>query len=153
MVRQPCSYSTKIFRMARILIVEDSPTQLESIKRIVEDMGHLALSVDNGDQAFDMACALQPDMVIMDILLPGTNGFQATRKLTRSSETAHIPVVILSTKGEESDKIWGLRQGAKAYLTKPVSDRELRLVIEQHLQQSGINSPTTMRGKFDQHPA
>lgn len=132
--------------MARILIVEDSPTQLESIKRIVEGMGHLALSVDNGDQAFDMAHAMQPDMVLMDILLPGANGFQATRKLTRSSETAHIPVVILSTKGEESDKVWGLRQGAKAYLTKPVSDKELRRVIEMYLEQSGSNTMAAMGG-------
>lgn len=122
--------------MARILIVEDSPTQLETIKRVVEGMGHLALSVDNGDQAFDMAHALKPDMILMDILIPGTNGFQATRKISRSAETSHIPVIILSTKGEESDKIWGLRQGAKAYLTKPVSDTELRRVIELHLREA-----------------
>lgn len=132
--------------MARILIVEDSPTQLESIKRIVEGMGHLALSADNGDQVLDMAHALKPDMILMDILLPGTNGFQATRKLTRAPETSHIPVIILSTKGEESDKVWGLRQGAKAYLTKPVSDNELRRVIEQYLQQSGAGALAAASG-------
>lgn len=121
--------------MARILIVEDSPTQLETIKRIVEGMGHLAVAADNGDQAFDMAHALKPDMILMDILIPGSNGFQATRRITRSAATAHIPVIILSTKGEEADKVWGLRQGAKAYLTKPVSEIELRRVISEHLQQ------------------
>lgn len=127
--------------MARILIVEDSPTQLETIKRVVEGMGHLVLSVDNGDQAFDMAHALKPDMILMDILLPGTNGFQATRKISRSAETSHIPVIILSTKGEESDKVWGLKQGARAYLTKPVSDTELRRVIDLYLNETESGAP------------
>ena len=122
--------------MARILIVEDSPTQLETIKRVVEGMGHLALCADNGDQAFEMANALKPDMILMDIILPGANGFQTTRRLSKSPETAGIPIVILSTKDGESDRSWGLKQGAKAYLTKPVSDKELRAAIETQLGKS-----------------
>jgi twitching motility two-component system response regulator PilH len=119
--------------MARILIVEDSPTQLETIKRVVEGMGHLALCAENGDEAFDMAHSLKPDMILMDIILPGSNGFQTTRKLSRDKATSNIPVVILSAKDGESDKSWGLRQGAKAYLTKPVSDQQLRQVIKEQL--------------------
>lgn len=121
--------------MAKILIVEDSPTQMEGLKRTVEHMGHLPLCAHDGDEAVQMALEIGPDLILMDIILPTHNGFQATRTLARNEKTAHIPVVILTAKSGETDRIWGLRQGAKEYLTKPVEPTYLTAVIERLLAQ------------------
>lgn len=119
--------------MAKILIVEDSPTQLEGLKRAVEHMGHLPFCAQDGDEAIKMALEIKPDLILMDIIMPNNNGFQATRTLSRNTETSHIPVVILTSKSGEADRLWGLRQGAKEYLTKPVDPVRLTSIIEQLL--------------------
>jgi twitching motility two-component system response regulator PilH len=111
--------------MARILIVDDSPSQLMGIRRIVEKLGHEALTAEDGAAGFEAAKRELPDLVLMDVVMPNLNGFQATRSITREPTTRHIPVILVTTKDQETDKVWGMRQGARAYLTKPFSEAEL----------------------------
>tara|TARA_R110001592_G_scaffold363399_1_gene688098 strand:+ start:8600 stop:8905 length:306 start_codon:yes stop_codon:yes gene_type:complete len=92
---------------------------------MLEKNGYSVLVAESGEAGAEVVKREQPDAVLMDIVLPGLNGFQATRQLSRSSETEHIPVIIVTTKDQETDKVWGMRQGAKAYLTKPVSEKNL----------------------------
>lgn len=119
--------------VAKILIVEDSPTQSAVITRVLEKCGHQALLAADGDQGVEMATRLQPDLVLMDVIMPTLNGFQATRRLHNDPKTKHIPIVILSTKSMEVDRVWGMRQGAQAYLTKPFDDDELIRTIAELL--------------------
>jgi len=111
--------------MARILIVDDSPSQLMGIRRIVEKLGHEALTAEDGKAGFEAARRELPDLILMDVVMPNLNGFQATRSITREPTTAHIPVILVTTKDQDTDRVWGMRQGAKAYLTKPFSEVEL----------------------------
>ncbi len=115
--------------MARILIVDDSPTETYRFKEILERNRHGVLEASNGADGVAMAKAELPDLVLMDVVMPGINGFQATRQITKGTETAHIPVVIVTTKDQETDRVWGKRQGAKDYLTKPVDEALLMQVI------------------------
>jgi len=117
--------------MARILIVDDSPSQLLGIQRIVEKLGHESLTAEDGAAGVEVAKRELPDMVLMDVVMPNLNGFQATRTLNRDASTRHIPVILVTTKDQDTDRMWGLRQGAKAYLTKPFSEDELAEVIER----------------------
>lgn len=119
--------------MARILIVDDSPSQLMSIRRIVEKLGHDALTAEDGAAGVEAAKRELPDLILMDVVMPNLNGFQATRALTRDEATQHIPVVLVTTKDQETDRVWGMRQGAKAYLTKPFNENELVDIIKQVL--------------------
>tara|TARA_R110002049_G_scaffold142489_5_gene304320 strand:+ start:822 stop:1184 length:363 start_codon:yes stop_codon:yes gene_type:complete len=111
--------------MATVLIVDDSPTEIHKLTSMLEKNGYSVLVAESGEAGAEVVKREQPDAVLMDIVLPGLNGFQATRQLSRSSETEHIPVIIVTTKDQETDKVWGMRQGAKAYLTKPVSEKNL----------------------------
>ena len=119
--------------MARILIVDDSPTEMYKLTGMLEKHGHEVLKAENGADGVALARQEKPDAVLMDIVMPGLNGFQATRQLTKDPETGHIPVIIITTKDQETDKVWGMRQGAKAYVTKPISDDELRDAIAKLL--------------------
>lgn len=120
--------------MAKILIVEDSPAQSKAITRLLEKAGHQSLVAEDGNKGVEMCLAEMPDLVLMDVILPNLNGFQATRRLTQDPATAHIPIVIVSTKDMPTDKVWGMRQGAKAYLTKPFNDQELIDTINSQLK-------------------
>ena len=115
--------------MARILIVDDSPSQLMGIRRIVESLGHEALTAEDGAAGVEAAKRELPDLILMDVVMPNLNGFQATRSITRDPATRHIPVILVTTKDQETDKVWGMRQGARAYITKPFSDTELSGII------------------------
>jgi twitching motility two-component system response regulator PilH len=117
--------------MARILIVDDSPSQLMGMKRIVEKLGHEALSAEDGALGVEAAKANLPDLILMDVVMPNLNGFQATRAISKSATTSHIPIVLVTTKDQETDKLWGMRQGAKAYITKPFNEAELVEVINK----------------------
>jgi len=117
--------------MTKILIVDDSPTEIHKLKTILARHGHDVLVADSGESGVSLARQELPDVVLMDIVMPGMNGFQATRQLTKSKETSHIPVIIATSKDQETDRMWGARQGAKAYLTKPVSEKQLLSAIEQ----------------------
>ena len=117
--------------MARILIVDDSPSQLLGIQRIVEKLGHEILTATDGAAGVEAARAQLPDLVLMDVVMPNLNGFQATRTLARDASTKHIPVILVTTKDQDTDRMWGMRQGAKAYITKPFSEDELSEVLER----------------------
>ena len=119
--------------MARILVVDDSPSQLEGLKRIVEKLGHETLTANDGAAGVEAVKRDRPDLVLMDVVMPNLNGFQATRALAKNPETAHIPVILVTTKNQDTDKVWGLRQGAKAYVTKPVDPAELAKALSEHL--------------------
>lgn len=111
--------------MVKVLIVDDSPTETYKLTSILEKNGHVVITAENGEQGVAIAKVERPDVVLMDIVMPGLNGFQATRQLSKASETAHIPVIIVTTKDQETDRVWGMRQGAKAYLTKPINEKTL----------------------------
>jgi twitching motility two-component system response regulator PilH len=119
--------------MARILIVDDSPSQLLGIKRIVEKLGHEVLTAEDGAAGVETAKREKPDLILMDVVMPNLNGFQATRTISKDPETAHIPIVLVTTKDQETDKVWGMRQGAKAYVTKPIKEDELTRTLDEFL--------------------
>ena len=119
--------------MARILIVDDSPSQLMGIQRIVEKLGHEIFTATDGASGVEVAKQVLPDLVLMDVVMPNLNGFQATRTLRREATTQHIPVILVTTKDQDTDKIWGERQGAKAYVTKPVNEAELVKTLKELL--------------------
>jgi len=111
--------------MAKVLIVDDSPAQIFTLKKLVEDWGHEALVAEDGDQALKIAREEQPNVILMDIVMPGMSGFQTTRKLSRDQVTTSIPVIFVSTKSSDTDQVWGMRQGAIGYVTKPVNPDQL----------------------------
>jgi len=119
--------------MARILIVDDSPSQLLGIKRIVEKLGHEAMTAEDGAAGVEAAKRDKPDLILMDVVMPNLNGFQATRTISKDEETAHIPIVLVTTKNQDTDRVWGMRQGARGYVTKPVNEGELARTIQELL--------------------
>ena len=123
--------------MARILIVDDSPSQLMGIRRIVEKLGHEALTAEDGAAGVEVAKREIPDLILMDVVMQNLTGFQATRSITREPTTSHIPVILVTTKDQDTDRVWGMRQGAKAYITKPFGETELADVIQEWLGGGG----------------
>ena len=119
--------------MARILIVDDSPSQLAAMKKIVDKLGHEVISAEDGALGVEVAKREMPDLILMDVVMPNLNGFQATRSISKDAATAHIPIVLVTTKDQVTDKVWGLRQGAKAYLTKPVNETQLIDLVNELL--------------------
>ncbi len=119
--------------MAKVLIVDDSPTETYKLTSILEKNGHSVITAETGETGVATAKKERPDLVLMDIVMPGLNGFQATRQLSKANETSHIPVIIVTTKDQETDRVWGLRQGAKAYLTKPIEEKVLMDVMGEVL--------------------
>ncbi|MGW8309442.1 MAG: twitching motility response regulator PilH [Thiogranum sp.] len=111
--------------MAQILIVDDSPTEAHVLRGILERNGFDVETAENGAEGIALARELRPDLVLMDVVMPGLNGFQATRQLSRDPQTSGIPVIIVTTKDQDTDRVWGLRQGARDFLTKPVSEKTL----------------------------
>ena len=108
-----------------ILIVDDSPTDRQFLSDLLSKNGYKVSTAENADEALAKAKSLKPDLVLMDVVMPGQNGYQATRQLTKDDATKHIPVIIVTTKGQETDKLWGMRQGARDYIVKPVSQADL----------------------------
>ena len=117
--------------MATVLIVDDSPTELHLFQKKLEKAGFTTLVADSGEDGIRQAQSGKPDCILMDVVMPGMNGFQATRKLTKDPQTANIPVIMVTTKDQETDKIWGMRQGAVEYLVKPVKEDDLVAKIHQ----------------------
>ncbi len=111
--------------MSVILIIDDSPTELHLFQNMLERGGFNTLVADSGEEGLRQAKVSRPDCILMDVVMPGMNGFQATRKLTQDPETAGIPVIIITNKAQETDKIWGMRQGAVEYLVKPIAAKQL----------------------------
>ena len=117
--------------MSKILIVDDSPAQLHNLRQIVELAGHQTIVAESGERAIELAAEEHPAVILMDIIMPGMSGYQAKRTLGKSVSTRHIPVIFVSTKDGESDRAWGLRQGAREYVTKPVNPSTLLTVISE----------------------
>ncbi len=119
--------------MTSILIVDDSPTEVHVLKTMLEKNGFETMSAGSGEDGVAMAKQKKPDLILMDVVMPGMNGFQATRKISKEPETAAIPIIIVTTKNQETDRVWGMRQGAKDYVTKPADETELLGKIKQIL--------------------
>ena len=119
--------------MAKVLIVDDSQTETKRFTQFLEKHGHDVITADCGEVGVDVAKSELPDLILMDVVMPGINGFQATRRITRDAATKHIPIIIVTTKDQETDKVWGKRQGATAYLTKPVPEELLMETISHAL--------------------
>lgn len=111
--------------MANILIVDDSPTEIHVMTSMLEKHGFSVSTANSGEEGVERAKSDKPDLILMDVVMPGMNGFQAARQISSDAETSSIPIIIVSTKDQETDKMWGLRQGAKDYVTKPANEKEL----------------------------
>jgi twitching motility two-component system response regulator PilH len=111
--------------MALILIVDDSPTEVHVMKKALERSGYKTATAADGAEGVRMAREMTPDLIFMDVVMPGINGYQATRTLANDPKTKTIPIIMVTSKGQETDKIWGLRQGAVDYMVKPVSPDQL----------------------------
>jgi twitching motility two-component system response regulator PilH len=114
----------------KILIVDDSPTERHVLNDLLTKSGYEVVASDNGEDAILKAKLLKPDLILMDVVMPGLNGFQATRAISRDPETRTIPVILCTSKSQETDKIWGMRQGARDYVIKPVNREELLAKIQ-----------------------
>ncbi len=115
---------------ATILIVDDSPTEVHIFKKILEKHGYKADIARDGQEGLEVAKRILPDLILMDVVMPVLNGFQATRKLRNNPETAEIPIIMVTTKDQQTDINWGKRQGANEYLVKPVLPADLLLKIK-----------------------
>lgn len=119
--------------MAHILIVDDSPTELYVYQKTLVGAGHAVSIATNGEEGIALAEKECPDLILMDVVMPVLNGFQATRQLKKSSVTAEIPVVMVTTKDQETDMLWAKRQGAEDYLVKPAKEKQLLKCISRIL--------------------
>lgn len=115
----------------KVLIVDDSKTERHVLEQIMTDAGFQIITADNGEEGVAKAKAEMPDLVLMDVVMPGMNGYQATREIARNKETAKIPVIICTSRGAETDKLWGLRQGAQEYLVKPITKQVLLQKVQK----------------------
>ena len=109
----------------KILIVDDSPTDRQFLSDMLAKSGFNITTAESAEDAMNKVKQSRPDLVLMDIILPGQNGFQATRTLTRDEATKSIPVILCTSKGQETDRVWGMRQGARDYIVKPVNQADL----------------------------
>jgi len=111
--------------ISRILVVDDSPTDRQHLSVMLSKNGFQVSTAENAEDALVKVKQLRPDLVLMDVVMPGQNGFQATRMLARDESTKDIPVILCTSKGQETDKVWGMRQGARDYIVKPVDQADL----------------------------
>ena len=114
----------------KILIVDDSKTELHHLSSLLGKAGYKVRTAENGDEALASLAADKPDLILMDIVMPGANGFQLTRQITRDPRWSDVPVVICTSKNQETDRVWGMRQGARDYIVKPVVADELYAKIK-----------------------
>ncbi len=126
--------------MPHILVVDDSATDAHMIRAALEGAGHRVSVAVSADEGIALARSLQPNLIIMDVVFQGTSGFQAVRRLVREPETAKIPVVIMSGKGMDTDRAWGMRQGAVEYLVKPIKPKDLVEAVAKVLSAGGGSS-------------
>ncbi len=109
----------------KVLVVDDSATELSNLEQICTKAGYAVITATSGQEAVDKAKSEMPDAVLLDVIMPGMNGFQACRTITSDPATGHVPVVLVSCKGEKTDRIWGEEQGARAYITKPYTPEQI----------------------------
>ncbi|HEU4389824.1 MAG TPA: response regulator [Blastocatellia bacterium] len=118
---------------ATILVVDDSPTDVRLLSNTLQGGGYRIITASDGDEALNKAKRERPGLILLDVLLPKKNGFQVCRDLKTSAETRDIPVILISSKRQDIDKVWGIKQGADEYITKPWNDDELLTAIARHL--------------------
>ena len=109
----------------KILLVDDSKTELHVLSELLTKKGYQVRTAENGEEALRRLQEDKPDLILMDVVMPGQNGFQLTRAITRDPQYATVPVIICTSKNQETDRVWGMRQGAKDYVVKPVNPEEL----------------------------
>lgn len=109
----------------KILLVDDSKTELHHLSEILTKHGYAVRTAANGEEALRRLAEDKPDLILMDVVMPGQNGFQLTRQITRDTRYADVPVIMCTSKNQETDKVWGMRQGARDYVVKPVDADEL----------------------------
>ncbi len=109
----------------KILVVDDSKTELHHLSDMLGKRGFAVRTAENGEQAFERLAEDKPDLILMDVVMPGQNGFQLTRAITRDPRFAGVPVIMCTSKNQETDRVWGLRQGARDYIVKPINGDEL----------------------------
>jgi twitching motility two-component system response regulator PilH len=114
----------------KILVVDDSKTELHHLSDILGKRGYTVRTAENGEEAMRRLAEEKPDLILMDVVMPGQNGFQLTRSITRDPRFADVPVIMCTSKNQETDKVWGMRQGAKDYIVKPVNAEELLAKIK-----------------------
>ena len=108
-----------------VLVVDDSPTERHVLVELLTRNGYQVITAENGEEGVEKAKRELPDLILIDVVMPGLNGYQATRTRTRDEATKHIPIIVCTSKGQETDRIWGLRQGALDYIVKPVNGEDL----------------------------
>ena len=109
----------------KVLVVDDSKTELMALSEMLQKQGLQVRTAENGEEALKRLAEDKPDLILMDVVMPGQNGFQLTRTITRDPRYADVPVIMCTSKGQETDKVWGMRQGARDYVVKPVDPGEL----------------------------
>ena len=109
----------------KILVVDDSATERFFFAELLSKNGYEVVTAENGAEAVTMATSERPDLILMDVVMPGQNGFQVTRSISRAPETSHIPIIICTSKSQETDRYWGMKQGARDYVVKPVDPKDL----------------------------
>ena len=117
----------------KILLVDDSKTELHHLSELLGKRGFEVRTAENGEDAMKRLGEETPDLILMDVVMPGQNGFQLTRAITRDPRFAKVPVIMCTSKNQETDKVWGMRQGAKAYITKPIIEAQLVETIQEIL--------------------
>ncbi|MBH1987531.1 MAG: response regulator [Burkholderiales bacterium] len=114
----------------KILLVDDSKTELHVLSELLTKRGYKVRTAENGEEALKRLQEDKPDLILMDVVMPGQNGFQLTRAITRDPQFANVPVIICTSKNQETDRVWGMRQGARDYVVKPVNPEELLAKIK-----------------------
>lgn len=122
-----------MYQGKKILIVDDSAVERQLLKEMIDDLGFIILEAENGEAGVKMALEFNPQLILMDVVMPGINGFQATKQITNNEKLKGVPVIMCTSKNQETDKSWGARQGAKAYVVKPINKEELREHINKLL--------------------
>lgn len=118
---------------ATILVVDDSPTQIKLATNCLQTQGYRLITAVDGEEALRKIAVEKPDLIVLDVILPGQNGFQICRQLKTAADTKGIPVVLLTSKNQDSDRFWGMKQGADAYLTKPYVESDLLAAVAKYL--------------------
>ena len=111
--------------LQKILVVDDSATERFFFAELLSKNGYDVVTAENGSEAVTKAKSEQPDLILMDVVMPGQNGFQVTRTISRDPGTSHIPIIICTSKNQETDRYWGMKQGARDYVVKPVDPKDL----------------------------
>lgn len=109
----------------KVLVVDDSDTDLKNLEQIVSSAGYTVITAKSGTEAMDKTKTERPDAVLLDVIMDDMNGFQVCRRITQDDETMDIPVILVSGKGEKTDRVWGAEQGARAYVTKPFTPEQI----------------------------